>query len=218
MILKASVLARNESYLKRPDSWMAVLFSDHIGVLVTRILMTYFPSVTPTLVTFFSMVPRLIAVYFFAEGSYRLAGVAYLIGLVLDGVDGKLSRATKKGSLLGANLDFSFDVLTQGLLIGAIVQQEGMPSLVAGSLVGIVVACMVTKGQELNEFKRALSQRPGTLRSAAFAHPTLVDSQFVAFGLVPLLAPGYVLIGLYLMVAYHALAWLVKLRVLASRP
>lgn len=60
------------------------------------------------------------AVLLILEEQFVLAGIAFIIGSVMDTLDGRYSRMSGKGSLFGAFLDSTLDRLEEGVVLTAI--------------------------------------------------------------------------------------------------
>ena len=54
------------------------------------------------------------------EGHFVFAGIAFIVGSVMDTLDGRYSRMSGKGSLFGAFLDSTLDRLEEGVVLTAI--------------------------------------------------------------------------------------------------
>jgi len=60
------------------------------------------------------------AVILILEEHFVLAGIAFIVGSVMDTLDGRYSRMSGKGSLFGAFLDSTLDRLEEGVVLTAI--------------------------------------------------------------------------------------------------
>jgi CDP-diacylglycerol--glycerol-3-phosphate 3-phosphatidyltransferase len=54
------------------------------------------------------------------ERLFFLAGVAFIVGSVMDTLDGRYSRMSGKGTLFGAFLDSTLDRIEEGLVLAAV--------------------------------------------------------------------------------------------------
>ena len=111
---KKSLLTRiytegpGEDFIKKDDSWTSILFSDPFSIPLTRFL-SKFKRIHPNHITIIALIPAFIAVYFFIRGQLFYGAIFYLLNFIIDGIDGKLARLTKKFSKHGATLDYYTD-------------------------------------------------------------------------------------------------------------
>jgi len=82
-------------------------------------------GLTPNMVTFLSTCCTLLAVYFIYKENLPYAATAYLIGYLLDCVDGKMARKYNMGSQYGMVLDLVSDNVTNFILLIVIVYKYG---------------------------------------------------------------------------------------------
>lgn len=75
---------------------------------------------TPNAISMVGLVGNLVAAVLVVEGSFVWAGVAFIIGSVMDTLDGKYSRMSGKGTLFGAFLDSTLDRIEEGLVLTAV--------------------------------------------------------------------------------------------------
>jgi len=74
-----------------------------IGILFSKI------PLTPNQWTVLSLLPAFIAVYFFVQQQFVIAGLCFILAGFLDMVDGAVARVTRKVSKFGAYLDTMVD-------------------------------------------------------------------------------------------------------------
>ena len=82
-------------------------------------------GLTPNMVTFLSTCCTLLAVYFIYKENLPYAATAYLIGYLLDCVDGKMARKYNMTSQYGMALDLVSDNVTNFILLTVIVYKYG---------------------------------------------------------------------------------------------
>lgn len=63
---------------------------------------------------------NLAAAVLIVEKLFFLAGVAFIVGSIMDTLDGRYSRMSGKGSLFGAFLDSTLDRIEEGVVITAV--------------------------------------------------------------------------------------------------
>ena len=78
-------LIRRDDFLDPRDSWLDVLVLDRLSVPLTRMCARV--GLTPTIVSVISIGWRLLAIAAFANDRLSLGAAAYIVGLLLDGVD-----------------------------------------------------------------------------------------------------------------------------------
>jgi phosphatidylglycerophosphate synthase len=111
---KKSILKRiytegpGEDFIKKEDSWTSIIFSDPFSIPLARFL-SKFKSVYPNHITIIALIPAFIAVYFFFRGQLMYGAFFFLLNFIIDGIDGKLARLTKKYSKHGVALDYHTD-------------------------------------------------------------------------------------------------------------
>jgi CDP-diacylglycerol--glycerol-3-phosphate 3-phosphatidyltransferase len=66
------------------------------------------------------LVGNLVAAVLVVEGAFVWAGIAFIVGSVMDTLDGRYSRMSGKGTLFGAFLDSTLDRIEEGLVLTAI--------------------------------------------------------------------------------------------------
>jgi CDP-diacylglycerol---glycerol-3-phosphate 3-phosphatidyltransferase len=75
---------------------------------------------TPNAISITGLILHVPAVILIIEQHFVLAGVAFILGSVMDTLDGRYSRMSGKGSLFGAFLDSTLDRLEEGVVLTAI--------------------------------------------------------------------------------------------------
>jgi len=96
--------------LKERDSWWTVLVIDPIAIRFTYLFANY-TSISPNLVSFFSLLASLVSSYLFFRGYLVYGAFVYELAFLLDCVDGKLASLTDRQSSLGSLFDRLFDRL-----------------------------------------------------------------------------------------------------------
>jgi CDP-diacylglycerol---glycerol-3-phosphate 3-phosphatidyltransferase len=71
---------------------------------------------TPNAISMVGLVGNLAAAVLVWQGLYFLGGVAFIIGSVMDTLDGRYARVSGKGTLFGAFLDSTLDRIEEGIV------------------------------------------------------------------------------------------------------
>ena len=75
---------------------------------------------TPNAISITGLVLNLAAAGLVTQRLFFLAGVAFIVGAVMDTLDGRYSRMSGKGTLFGAFLDSTLDRIEEGVVLTAI--------------------------------------------------------------------------------------------------
>jgi phosphatidylinositol phosphate synthase len=133
---------------------------------------------------------------------FFLAGVAFIIGSIMDTLDGRYSRMSGKGTPFGAFLDSTLDRLEEGIVLIAVGayfasrHDEAAAAAVVGAVLGsLMVSYTRARAEALGvECKVGLATRP--VRVVVLA-AGLVFARGASLGNFQVLAPAvYVLAGL----------------------
>ena len=133
---------------------------------------------------------------------FFLAGVAFVIGSVMDTLDGRYSRMSGKGTPFGAFLDSTLDRLEEGIVLTAVGayfaarhNQVAVAAVVAAVLGSLMVSYTRARAEALGvECKVGLATRPVRVVIISIG---LVFAKGASLGHFELLAPAvYVLAGL----------------------
>ena len=84
---------------------------------------------SPNQWTIFSLAPAIIAVYFFANQNFLIAGGLFILAGFLDMVDGAVARVTGKTSVFGAYLDTIVDRYVEAIIAFGLLF-AGLPAFV----------------------------------------------------------------------------------------
>ena len=79
------------------------------GRLILLPLVKVFSFVPPNFITFSGLLVVIIAAILIFIGKFRIGGVVFMAGSILDAVDGQIARAEGKTSKFGAFLDSTLD-------------------------------------------------------------------------------------------------------------
>jgi CDP-diacylglycerol--glycerol-3-phosphate 3-phosphatidyltransferase len=133
---------------------------------------------------------------------FFLAGIAFIVGSIMDTLDGRYSRMSGKGTEFGAFLDSTLDRLEEGIVLTAVAayfaaqhNQAAVAAVVAGVLGSLMVSYTRARAEALGvECKVGLATRPVRV---VIISAGLVFARGASLGHFSLLAPAvYVLAGL----------------------
>jgi CDP-diacylglycerol--glycerol-3-phosphate 3-phosphatidyltransferase len=133
---------------------------------------------------------------------FFLAGIAFIVGSIMDTLDGRYSRMSGKGTQFGAFLDSTLDRLEEGIVLTAVGayfasrhNQVAVAAVVAGVLGSLMVSYTRARAEALGvDCKVGLATRPVRV---VILSAGLVFAKGASLGHFELLAPAvYVLAGL----------------------
>ncbi len=75
---------------------------------------------TPNAISLTGLALNLAAAVLVVERLFFLAGIAFIVGSVMDTLDGRYSRMSGKGTLFGAFLDSTLDRVEEGMVLTAV--------------------------------------------------------------------------------------------------
>jgi CDP-diacylglycerol--glycerol-3-phosphate 3-phosphatidyltransferase len=75
---------------------------------------------TPNAISMVGLVLNLTAAVLVTQRLFFLAGAAFIVGSVMDTLDGRYSRMSGKGTLFGAFLDSTLDRIEEGIVLAAV--------------------------------------------------------------------------------------------------
>jgi CDP-diacylglycerol--glycerol-3-phosphate 3-phosphatidyltransferase len=75
---------------------------------------------TPNAISIMGLFGNLVAAVLVTQRLFFLAGVAFVLGSVMDTLDGRYSRMSGKGTLFGAFLDSTLDRIEEGIVLAAV--------------------------------------------------------------------------------------------------
>jgi CDP-diacylglycerol--glycerol-3-phosphate 3-phosphatidyltransferase len=102
---------------------------------------------TPNAISITGLVGNLIAAALITQEEFFLAGLAFVIGSVMDTMDGRYSRMSGKGTPFGAFLDSSLDRMEEGIVlaaVGAYFAKVGNDVAVAAVVLAVLFSLMVS--------------------------------------------------------------------------
>jgi CDP-diacylglycerol--glycerol-3-phosphate 3-phosphatidyltransferase len=123
---------------------------------------------TPNAISLTGFVGNVIAAVLVTQRLFFLAGIAFILGSVMDMLDGRYSRMSGKGTPFGAFLDSTLDRLEEGIVlttVAAYFATRGDDLAVAAVVVAVLMSLMVSytraRAEALGvECKVGLATRP----------------------------------------------------------
>lgn len=100
---------------------------------------------TPNAISMVGLVGNLIAAVLITQEQFVWGGVAFILGSIMDTLDGRYSRMSGKGTLFGAFLDSTLDRIEEGIVLTAIAWYfaEQGESLAAAACVYVVLGSLM---------------------------------------------------------------------------
>lgn len=102
---------------------------------------------TPNAISMIGLLGNLIAAVLVTQRLFFLAGIAFILGSVMDTLDGRYSRMSGKGTLFGAFLDSTLDRIEEGIVLAAVAgyfAAEGEDFAAAMCVVAVLGSLMVS--------------------------------------------------------------------------
>ena len=164
---------------------------------------------TPNAISVAGLVGNLIAAALITQELFFLAGIAFILGSVMDTLDGRYSRMSGKGTLFGAFLDSTLDRIEEGVVIAAIAgyfATSGDDFAAAMCVVAVLGSLMVSytraRAEALGvECKVGLATRPVRVVVLSIG---LVFAKGAGLGDFELLAPAiYLIAGLTIVTTFQ---------------
>jgi CDP-diacylglycerol--glycerol-3-phosphate 3-phosphatidyltransferase len=102
---------------------------------------------TPNAISLTGLVGNLVAAVLVWQELFFLGGVAFILGSVMDTLDGRYSRMSGKGTPFGAFLDSTLDRIEEGIVLTAVAAYfatQGDELAVAAVVVAVLASLMVS--------------------------------------------------------------------------
>lgn len=170
---------------------------------------------TPNAISMAGLVGNLIAAGLVTQRLFFLAGVAFVVGSVMDTLDGRYSRMSGKGTLFGAFLDSTLDRIEEGIVLAAVAgyfAAEGEDFAAAMCVVAVLGSLMVSytraRAEALGvECKVGLATRPVRVVILSVG---LIFAKGAGIGDFELLAPAVYVIAALTIVTTFQRVWHVR--------
>lgn len=123
---------------------------------------------TPNAISLTGLALNLLAAVLVWEGLFFLGGLAFIIGSIMDTLDGRYSRMSGKGTPFGAFLDSTLDRIEEGIVLAAVagyfaLAAERVPTaaVVVAVLASLMVSYTRARAEALGvECKVGIATRP----------------------------------------------------------
>lgn len=157
---------------------------------------------TPNAISLTGFVLNLAAAALVVDRMFFLAGIAFIVGSVMDTLDGRYSRMSGKGTPFGAFLDSTLDRLEEGIVLAAVAayfaslhDQAAVAAVVVAVLASLMVSYTRARAEALGvACKVGLATRPVRV---VILSAGLVFARGASLGNFQVLAPAvYVLAAL----------------------
>jgi CDP-diacylglycerol---glycerol-3-phosphate 3-phosphatidyltransferase len=157
---------------------------------------------TPNAISLTGLALNVLAAVLVWERLFFLGGVAFIVGSVMDTLDGRYSRMSGKGTPFGAFLDSTLDRIEEGIVLTAVAgyfASTGNRAAAAGVVVAVLASLMVSytraRAEALGvECKVGIATRPVRVVILSIG---LIFARGASLGHFELLEPAvYVLAGL----------------------
>ena len=112
---------------------------------------------TPNAISTTGLVLNVAAAVLILEGHFVIGALAFIIGSIMDTLDGRYSRMSGKGSLFGAFLDSTLDRVEEGVVIAAVAWHFAD----AGEDVAAAACVLVVLGSLMVSYTRARAEALG---------------------------------------------------------
>jgi CDP-diacylglycerol--glycerol-3-phosphate 3-phosphatidyltransferase len=164
---------------------------------------------TPNAISMMGLVGNLVAAALVTQRLFFLAGVAFILGSVMDTLDGRYSRMSGKGTLFGAFLDSTLDRIEEGIVLAAVAGYfavQGDDFAAAMCVVAVLFSLMVSytraRAEALGvECKVGLATRPVRVVILSIG---LIFAKGAGIGDFELLAPAvYAIAGLTIFTTFQ---------------
>jgi CDP-diacylglycerol---glycerol-3-phosphate 3-phosphatidyltransferase len=168
---------------------------------------------TPNAISFTGFVLNVVAAVLVWQRYFFLAGVAFIVGSVMDMLDGRYSRMSGKGTPFGAFLDSTLDRMEEGIVLTAVAAYfaaRGDELAAAGTVAAVLFSLMVSYTRARAEAlgvacKVGIATRPVRV---VILSAGLVFAKGASLGDFELLAPAvYVLAALTLFTTFQRILY-----------
>ncbi|HEV2812958.1 MAG TPA: CDP-alcohol phosphatidyltransferase family protein [Solirubrobacteraceae bacterium] len=134
---------------------------------------------TPNAISLTGLALNLVAAVLVYEDHFFLGGIAFIVGSVMDTLDGRYSRMSGKGTQFGAFLDSTLDRVSEGIVLAAVAAQfaeAGDEFAVAATVIAVLASVMVS-------YTRARAEALGVTGDVGIA-PRAVRVVILSIGLL----------------------------------
>jgi CDP-diacylglycerol--glycerol-3-phosphate 3-phosphatidyltransferase len=170
---------------------------------------------TPNAISMVGLFGNVVAAVLVTQRLFFLAGVAFVLGSVMDTLDGRYSRMSGKGTLFGAFLDSTLDRIEEGIVLAAVAgyfAAEGEAFAAAMCVVAVLGSLMVSytraRAEALGvECKVGLATRPVRVVLLSIG---LIFAKGAGIGDFELLAPAIYVVAALTIITVFQRVWHVR--------
>ena len=112
---------------------------------------------TPNAISMVGLLLNLLAAGLITQRLFFLAGLAFIVGSIMDTLDGRYSRMSGKGTLFGAFLDSTLDRIEEGVVLTAIAAYFAS----RGDEFAVAMCVIVVLGSLMVSYTRARAEALG---------------------------------------------------------
>jgi CDP-diacylglycerol---glycerol-3-phosphate 3-phosphatidyltransferase len=170
---------------------------------------------TPNAISMTGLALNVVAAVLVWERFYFLGGIAFVVGSIMDTLDGRYSRMSGKGSPFGAFLDSTLDRIEEGIVLTAVAAdfaREGRAGAAAAVVVAVLASLMVSytraRAEALGvECKVGIATRPVRVVILSIG---LIFARGASLGDFSLLAPAVYVLAALSVITVAQRIWHVK--------
>ena len=170
---------------------------------------------TPNTISLTGFVLNVVAAVLVWEGLFFLGGVAFVIGSIMDTLDGRYSRMSGKGTPFGAFLDSTLDRIEEGIVLTAVAgyfalqaNRVAAAAVVVAVLASLMVSYARARAEALGvECKVGIATRPVRVVILAIG---LIFARGASLGNFELLQPAVYVLAVLSVVTVAQRIWHVR--------
>lgn len=170
---------------------------------------------TPNAISLTGLALNVVAAALVWQRLYFLGGIAFVVGSIMDTLDGRYSRMSGKGTAFGAFLDSTLDRIEEGIVLTAVAAdfaREGRSGAAAAVVVAVLASLMVSytraRAEALGvECKVGIATRPVRVVILAIG---LIFAKGASLGDFSLLAPAVYVLAALSVITVAQRIWHVK--------
>ncbi|MGA9859830.1 MAG: CDP-alcohol phosphatidyltransferase family protein [Solirubrobacteraceae bacterium] len=170
---------------------------------------------TPNAISLTGFILNVVAALLVVERLFFLGGVAFIVGSIMDTLDGRYSRMSGKGTQFGAFLDSTLDRLEEGIVLTAVAayfasrnDQLAVAAVVIAVLASLMVSYTRARAEALGvECKVGLATRPVRVVILSIG---LVFARGASIGNFSLLAPAVYVLAVLSLITVGQRIWHVR--------
>jgi len=212
---------RRRAYRVRPRRARAPIGAGERRELVRNRLIE--SRLTPNAISLTGLALNLLAAALVWEELMFLGGIAFIVGSIMDTLDGRYSRMSGKGTPFGAFLDSTLDRMEEGIVLTAVAayfaargDELATAATVAAVLFSLMVSYTRARAEALGlSCKVGIATRPVRVVLLSIG---LIFAKGAGIGDFELLAPAIYVIAALTIITVIQRVWHVRNELLASEP